>query len=300
MTVLRVFYLTSLALGLFAFPARAAEPVAVEPREKAALKWLGVAGWEIRLGKTVVLIDPFLTRKAPARETEWKTDEAAVLEVIKGADYIFAGHSHADHIADVPFIAKRFGSKVVGSRTTVNLMLTAGVDPSRLTTIRGGEKLDFGDFSVEVVESRHGIPQGQYEVSETKELLSPVGRLLGRNFVEGGSFLYLFTFGNRRVLHQSTANFVEEKLPGLHPDLALLAEPGRGYDLKSALKALKPKTIIMQHFDEWRAPFSQALPPSNRRRAERFKHHILAVDGGINVIIPEFLKTFALEEILAR
>ncbi|HEV8724706.1 MAG TPA: MBL fold metallo-hydrolase [Candidatus Binatia bacterium] len=46
-----------------------------------------------------------------------KNDEEAVLSVISGADYIFAGHSHADHIGDIPFIAKRFGAKVIGSRT---------------------------------------------------------------------------------------------------------------------------------------------------------------------------------------
>ena len=31
-------------------------------------------------------------------------------------------------IGDIPFIAKRFGAKILGSRTTVNLSLTAGVD----------------------------------------------------------------------------------------------------------------------------------------------------------------------------
>jgi mRNA degradation ribonuclease J1/J2 len=51
-----------------------------------------------------------------------------VLKAIKRADYIFAGHSHADHIGNVPFIAKIFGSKVIGSRTTTNTALTGGVD----------------------------------------------------------------------------------------------------------------------------------------------------------------------------
>ena len=44
---------------------------------------------------------------------------------ITKADFIFAGHSHADHIADIPVIAKRFGAKVIGSRTTTNIALTA-------------------------------------------------------------------------------------------------------------------------------------------------------------------------------
>jgi L-ascorbate metabolism protein UlaG (beta-lactamase superfamily) len=89
------------------------------------LKWLGTAGWEVQIGQITVLIDPFLTRKEPDRiGKEWKTDEEAVLKAIKRANYIFAGHSHADHIADIPFIAKKFGSKVIGSRTTTNLALT--------------------------------------------------------------------------------------------------------------------------------------------------------------------------------
>jgi L-ascorbate metabolism protein UlaG (beta-lactamase superfamily) len=96
--------------------------------EKVILKWLGTAGWEIQTGKTTILIDPFLTRKARSMRAEWKTDEEAVLRVVRGADYIFAGHSHHDHMGDVPFIAKRFGSKIIGSRTTTNLALTAGVD----------------------------------------------------------------------------------------------------------------------------------------------------------------------------
>ena len=132
--------------------------MAVEPSAQGSivLKWLGNAGWEIQLGQKVILIDPFLTRGEANPTAEWKTDGEAVLKAIKRADYIFAGHSHADHIADVPFIAKKFGSKVIGSRTTTNIALTGGVDKSQLVTISGGEKLDFKEFSVQVIESEHG------------------------------------------------------------------------------------------------------------------------------------------------
>src|SRR6201993_5369303 len=125
-------------------------------KDGVVLKWLGNAGWEIRAGKNVILIDPFLTRQEAQAGVEWKTVEDAVLKVITKADFIFAGHSHADHIGDVPFIAKKFGPKVIGSRTTTNIALTAGVDKSQLVTISGGENLDFKDFSVQVIESVHG------------------------------------------------------------------------------------------------------------------------------------------------
>jgi L-ascorbate metabolism protein UlaG (beta-lactamase superfamily) len=261
------------------------------------LKWLGVAGWEIRTGRTIVLIDPFLTRRDRSPDAEWKTDEEAVLKVITGADYIFAGHSHADHIGDIPFIARRFGSKVIGSRTTTNIALTAGVDKSQLVTIQGGEKFDFKDFSVQVIESQHGVltRSGQRRQPKSEEILKPwSGPIMGNAFVEGGSYLYLFTFGKHRVLHQSTGNFIEENLKGLQPDVAILAE-NRNYEWATALKILRPKLVIVHHFDDWRAPFSHGISRSNIKRAQRLEQEVKWADREIKVIIPQFLTTYTLE-----
>jgi L-ascorbate metabolism protein UlaG (beta-lactamase superfamily) len=261
------------------------------------IKWLGTAGWEIRASSTVILIDPFLTRKQASANEEWKTNEQEVLQHIEKADFIFAGHSHADHIADIPFIAKRFGSKIIGSRTTVNIALTAGVDKSQLTTIGGGEKFDFKDFSVEVLESQHGVLNrgGRRRQPRSEEVLKPwSGPVKGDAFVEGGSYLYYFTFAKLRLLHQSTGNFIEERLKSLKPDVAFLAE-NRNYDWADALTLLRPKTVVIHHYDEWRTPLADGIPESNRRRAERFEKIIKSFDRKINVIIPELLKPFTLE-----
>lgn len=276
----------------------AAEPTAraESSQEKVVLKWLGTVGWEIEAGKTIILIDPFLTRKDRSLDAEWKTDEGAVLKVIRGADYIFAGHSHHDHVGDIPFIAKRFGSKIIGSRTTANLALTAGVDKSQVITISGGENLAFKDFSVRVIESRHGWRQGRPPRRENQEISSAwQGPIRGGDFVDGGSFLYYFTFGRQRVLHQSTANFAEEKLTGVRPDIALLAVGHDGYNLERVLKNLKPKMVIIHHFDEWRTPFSEGIPAANMRRAQRFARDVTTIDSQIEVVIPHFLTTYTLE-----
>lgn len=270
---------------------------ALPQTQRVTLKWLGTAGWEIQFAQTKILIDPFLTRKQSVAAEEWKTDEEAVLNVISGADYIFAGHSHADHIGDIPFIAKRFGAKVVGSRTTVNLSLSAGVDKALLTTISGGEKLDFKDFSVQVIESQHGVLNrgGQKRQPKSAEITSPVsGPILGKHFVEGGSYLYYFTFGKLRLLNQSTGNFIEENLQGLEPDVAILAE-NSNYDWSEAIKILRPKTVIIHHYDEWRVPLSSGMTAAVRKRAQRLERDVKSVERNIKVIIPEFLKTFTLE-----
>jgi L-ascorbate metabolism protein UlaG (beta-lactamase superfamily) len=266
-----------------------------QDKDSVVLKWLGTAGWEIQLAKTIILIDPFLTRKDRSMGAEWKTDEEAVLKVIRGGDYIFAGHSHHDHIGDVPFIAKRFGSKIIGSTTTTNLALTAGVDKSQLITISGREKLDFKDFSVQVIESRHGWAKGRPPRKQIEEIYRPwQGPIKGADFVEGGSFLYYFTFGQQRVLHQSTGNVIEENLKGLHPDFVLMNFSHQGYNLSSVLKTLNPKVIIVHHFDDWAAPFSEGISEVNMRRAQRFARDVGAVNSQIKVIIPELLMTYTL------
>jgi hypothetical protein len=52
---------------------------------------------------------------------------------------------------------------------------------------------------------------------------------------------------------------------------------------------------VIHHYDEWRTPFADGIPVSNRRRAERFEKVIKGFDSKINVIIPELLKPFTLE-----
>jgi L-ascorbate metabolism protein UlaG (beta-lactamase superfamily) len=295
-----VFSILLIASFLIIEPARAAESASTSDfsgQPKVTLKWLGTAGWEIRVGETTILIDPFLSRKQSVAAEEWKTDDEAVLKVIGGADYIFAGHSHADHIGDVPFIARRFGAKVTGSRTTVNLALSAGVDKAQLTTISGGEKFDFKDFSVQVIESQHGILTrgGQKQQPRSAEITSPLpGPILGKHFLEGGSYLYYFTFGKLRLLDQSTGNFIEEKLHGLQPDVAILAE-NSNYDWPEAIKILRPKTVIVHHYDDWHVPFSGGMTAAVRRRAQRLERDVKSVDRNIKVIIPDFLKTITLE-----
>ena len=272
----------------------AAEPAAATP---VRIKWLGTAGWEIQVGSTTILIDPFITRHEAAPTVEWKTDEAEVLRVLNKADFIFAGHSHADHIADIPFIAKRFGAKVIGSRTTTNIAITAGVDKAQVTTIAGGEKLEFKDFTVQVVESNHGTLTrgGQRRQPRSAEILKPWnGPITGKSFVEGGSYLYYFSFGNRRVLHQSTGSFIEANLKGLQPDVAILAE-NRNYQWSEAIKTLQPKTVIIHHYDDWRSALALGIPDANLRRAQRFERDIKSINPQIKVIIPEHLQQITLE-----
>ena len=94
-----------------------------------------------------------------------------------------------------------------------------------------------------MIESVHGavIRGGRSRRPKFEEITRPwAGPLIGSSFVEGGCYLYYFTFGKHRVLHQSTGGFIEENLSGLRPDIALLYPMNRN-DSAEILKALQPK-----------------------------------------------------------
>jgi L-ascorbate metabolism protein UlaG (beta-lactamase superfamily) len=247
----------------------------------------------MRFEDTVVLVDPWITRTAIQRDQEWQSDAAAVMDVVTSADYIFVTHSHIDHVADVPFIARRFGSKVVGSATTTNLALTAGVDASQLVTIQGGERLDFGSFSVEVVESLHDVLENT--PSAVRTIDAPLGRpLRGGDFVEGSSYLYYFTFGSQRILDQGSGNFRMDRLAGLQPDLVLMVPNYDDYDLGTALTTLNPQWIIPHHWDAWRGPYLLGITDQNQGRARRFRRDAQLIIPQVGFTIPEYFQPLTL------
>jgi L-ascorbate metabolism protein UlaG (beta-lactamase superfamily) len=86
----------------------------------ADLTYLGVAGWRVDDGANALLVDPFFSRTR-------LEDGGAMLSPDPGliaryapahANAILVGHSHYDHLLDVPDIAKRTGATIVGTEST--------------------------------------------------------------------------------------------------------------------------------------------------------------------------------------
>jgi L-ascorbate metabolism protein UlaG (beta-lactamase superfamily) len=67
--------------------------------------WYGTAGFRIKTGGHVFLIDPYLTRNEKALPRLPIGPEA----VIDGSE-IYLSHGHFDHMADVPQIARQTGA----------------------------------------------------------------------------------------------------------------------------------------------------------------------------------------------
>ncbi|MDI7269966.1 MAG: MBL fold metallo-hydrolase [Myxococcota bacterium] len=69
------------------------------------LRWLGASTFEIEHAGRVLLLDPFLSRPDRARPS-------LPADAVDRADAILVTHGHLEHWADVPDLARRFGSVV--------------------------------------------------------------------------------------------------------------------------------------------------------------------------------------------
>jgi L-ascorbate metabolism protein UlaG (beta-lactamase superfamily) len=239
------------------------------------LRWLGNNAWEIRFGQKVILIDPWMTRfhsgtygPGGARpDTPLVIDQATVDRYVTRADLVLVGHGHFDHITDVPYVARRTGAGALGTETHANLLTALGTPAAQLTTVRGGEFLQYDGFTVEVFASLHSLTG--VETTTAKQVpfpgtrpgaSVPVPRTIA-DLVEGGTLAYQITIDGRfRILALSTANFVERELAGLRPDLAIVAVGGRSlHDYAGRLmRALdRPTWVLPTHWDDIDFPLDQ-------------------------------------------
>ena len=147
-----------------AAPATAAPAAATGSRRSGAVsfRWWGTSGWRIDIGDRTVLVDPYLSRFSTGlfSGAVQPGDPAGGADRrhrphLDRAENVLVTHTHWDHFNDVPYIAGRTGARVFGTLTAYHLGLAYGVPAEQLSPVKGGEVLDFGDYTVEVVGSLH-------------------------------------------------------------------------------------------------------------------------------------------------
>ncbi len=277
--------------------------------QELQLEYLGAAGWEMKSGNLVVLIDPYISRinygGAPASNgrRHFSTSDYPVSDtdridkIITRADYILVHHSHLDHILDVPYIAKKTGAKVVCTETATNILLAFGVPAQQIYTVKGGEDYQFDGISIKVIPSLHSPLNGKLYFDSrryTEDLKAP---LTISEYIEGGSLMFLCRLPGHQILTMGSMNFIERELEGLTPDV-LLAGAGASrteiYDYTKRLLTVTgfPRFVLPTHWDDYYVPYEDeaAQVQARKEKAEPFMKEASAVAPRSEVIIPVHLK----------
>ena len=132
------------------------------------LTYFGAVGWKITDGNVTVLTDPWPSRlkygggghpdddRPEYGRTDIAVSDTTLIDsLISEADFILVHHGHFDHLGDVPYVARKTGAKVIGTKTTVMILCAYGIPNDQLHAVVGGEDYQFDGFSVRVIPGLH-------------------------------------------------------------------------------------------------------------------------------------------------
>lgn len=260
------------------------------------VRWLGTAGFEIRHGDHVVLFDPYLTRASLRRcvLSNLTPDVATITRTIGQADAIIVGHTHFDHVLDVPTIARLTRARVFGSRSAATLCRMDGVPPAQVCDVehalRGGTYVEqVGPFELRFFPSAHSKLLFGKRVPMAGEIddCDAVPLRMG-GYRCGAVFAVELRVAGRTIFHLGSAELVEGSLPPREVDLLLFCVAGWQQTprvIERAMSRLSPRAVLLSHWDDFFRPLSEgthALPGVQLPRViERFH----SVDGGRDTMV---------------
>jgi L-ascorbate metabolism protein UlaG (beta-lactamase superfamily) len=300
-----------LFLGTAAGAALAtATPAAAAPRRHgsggATFRWLGTSGWRVDIGTKTLLVDPYLSRfKTGLFEPPFNQDTELTVDTTRIADHpgtpqtILVTHTHWDHFNDVPHIAGQSGARVFGTLTAYQLGLAYGLPTSRLAPVKGGEVLDFGDYTVEVVASVHSRNASYSLAFPGVRVTPPPKPATIADLPEGDTLAYQVTVrGGPSVFFMGASDFVERNLAGLAPDVAMIAVPSTDVThqyVPRLLAALDwPATVVPVHWDNFEVELRN--PPTvtgkDKDRLDLFVAAVRDLAPRTRILLPEYLTPY--------
>lgn len=311
--------MTATRLGAQQGRAAAGSPIATRTaantgRAPAALKqgelrltYLGNAGWEITDGRTVVLVDPFLTQFArwrdgaaasgPSPDALYVPDTALINQHVKRADYIVITHGHSDHALDAGYVSRRTGATIIGHQTAANLARAYDVPDSSLITVIGGEDYDFDTFSLRVVPNIHSALDNKRYYNNGRGITgnAPAGLrapLRRKDYVEGGNLAYLLRMAGHEVLIMGSMNYIEREMDGLRPDIALVGANSQRLEIHEYTSRLmrllgRPALVIPTHADGYGNPKPSAAALTDR---QRFVQEVRSSSPRSRVVVPTWFE----------
>ena len=275
-------------------------------RAEVELRWLGVAGFTLRAGDTVLAHDPYLSRPGLFATLFRRYEpDAAVLERLLGpaspapelarASLLLVGHSHYDHLGDVPAIALRTGARVAGSATTASIARAYGLPEERALFVGPGNTFEEGAFTGRAIASEHARVFLGRVPFEGEVLAPPEAPLHAFSFKMGGALGYLVTeraSGLRVVLLSSAnRNLVELEVEGMTAapvDALLAAASGRDADYaRDLVRTLRPRLVVPHHFDDFSIPLGdpEAGAPRDEEDLAAFEAELRAAAAAEGVAL---------------
>ena len=233
--------------------------------------FLGVSTLLFDDGETAFMTDGFFTRpgKLESLFREVSPDDAAIDRALARAKVrrlaaVIPLHSHYDHAMDSPRVAMRTGALLVGSASSANIARGQGLPEDRIVQARPGEVLRLGEFAIRFLPSKH-VPSRTPMEGEVAQPLTVPAEVSA--FREGGCFVLWVRRGDRSVLVQGSAGWIDGGLRGVHADVVylgvgLLGRLGPDYRERywnEFVRGVGAQRVIPIHWDDFWRPLDEPL-----------------------------------------
>ena len=266
--------------------ADAADMLTFRPRKPRQ-----TAGFRLEYGGHVLLIDPYLTRASLARcvTRPLRSDLALLGRHVPRADAIVAGHTHFDHVLDVPSIALSTGAAVYGSKSCATLCLGAGVPAAQVVDVeaRGREpqRAEVGPFELHFIPSVHsslflGRIPFPGDISDCDQV-----PLRAHRYRCGAVFSVDIRVAGRRIYHLGSASLLDSE-PEPEVDLLLLCVAGWTTTERFStrvMSALEPDKVLLSHWDDFFAPLERGARLLPAMQMPRLVEQLIHEDRGVKV-----------------
>ena len=224
------------------------------------LTWWGTAGFQVKTGAHVFLIDPYLSRNAAARP-----HQTIVPSDITRADQIFVSHGHFDHIWDIPEIVAQTGCTVYCCPVAGDTLKKNGVAGARIKKIPENEyPVAFEGYRARAFFSQHVKFDRWLLIKALSRINLRIPRFLPlmKEYPVGQVLSWQFEIGGKVLQHFGSAGATPEELERLgRQKIDILFVPLQGHTriCDIALKyvqILKPSLVIPHHQDDFFPPIS--------------------------------------------
>jgi L-ascorbate metabolism protein UlaG (beta-lactamase superfamily) len=264
-------------------------------------RFLGTTSVLFQDASTTILGEGFVTRPGPlnVRFCCIAPDTVRIVRAlhtlgINSIAAVFTGHAHYDHAMDAPTFAMRTGADLVGSSTLANIAWAYGLrDTARMRTIRHGDTVQYGKFTLTFLDSEHSHPDRFRGIVEAP--LTDVPRRADE-WKTGAMHSVLIQHGHRAILIQGADAFVPGALRGRHADVVYLSMANLGLRSDAyvdaywneVVRGTGAKRVIPVHWDNFFRSLDGPLRPMPTRNFHRGMQHILrrAAQDGVQVQMP--------------
>jgi L-ascorbate metabolism protein UlaG (beta-lactamase superfamily) len=226
--------------------------------------YLGTNGFLFESSNHVLLVDPYFSRVSlwqvvlgcSVQPDEHRINDA-MKHLARKVDAILVTHGHVDHLLDAPVLMRKIDTRLIGSRTAVELAERAGVSVSRCHAVTEGDVLGIGPWRIRAFTATHdrlfSIVPFAGEVRGSK----PLPR--AADWVCGEPLAYLIEIAGARIFIDSGGTHALLPPAEIAPvDLAILgaALPDSRARFSAAVRRLRPRYVFPSHQDNFFRPLS--------------------------------------------